>query len=107
MLFLNQQNGDGIRLIVDFKRRIRHAGRCHESVGESGLFNGWHDANDLAFVGDFAGLGRHQMLFMNRGRQGGRVLIADFGAGPAAQIRYLEPWGGSAVLNSWRRTTTC
>ena len=34
---------------------------------------------DIKLVGDFMGLGHDQVLFINTGGSGGRVLIADLG----------------------------
>jgi hypothetical protein len=57
---------------------------------------------DLQLVGDFMGLGRDQVLFINRSGGGGRVMIADFSGGqPPAQVRYWENWGQSPLLDGW------
>ena len=37
-----------------------------ENWGQSTLLNGWHDSDDIQLVGDFRGVGRDQMLFVNR-----------------------------------------
>ena len=52
--------------------------RYWENWGDSPLLNGWHEAGDIKLVGDFMGLGHDQVLFINTGGDGGRVLIADF-----------------------------
>jgi IgA peptidase M64 len=75
--------------------------RYWENWGQSTLLNGWHDAGDLQLVGDYRGLGCDQVLFINRGGSGGRVMIADFGGGVPAQVRYWENWGQDPLLNGW------
>ena len=72
-----------------------------ESYGFSTLFNGWHDSNDVTLVGDFTRSGHDQVLFINRGGSGGRVMIADFSAGLPAQVAYWESYGDSFNLNGW------
>ena len=104
VMFLNMQRGDGRVRIDDF--RVVGSGapvtRYEEITAESPLLDGWHDRNDWAFAGDFTGLGRDQVLFMNRSGSEGRVLVADFGAGKPAIVRYLEAWGGATALNDWQ-----
>jgi hypothetical protein len=90
-------------MITDFSTgRAPAQVRYLESWGESPRLDGWHDANDLQFVGDFLGLGRQQVMFINRSGTAGRVMITDFSTGRApAQVRYLESWGDSFVLDGW------
>ena len=49
------------------------------------------------------GLGHDQVMFLNRTNAGdGRVMVADFSSGnPPAQVKYLEQWGQSALLDGW------
>jgi hypothetical protein len=105
VLFVNRQNaGDGRVMIADFSDGNPPAEvRYWENWGQSPLFNGWHDDGDLQLVGDFMGLGRDQVLFINRqNANDGRVMIADFGDGnPPAEVRYWENWGQSNLLNGW------
>ena len=37
-----------------------------EDWGQSPILDGWHDPEDIQLVGDFRGLGRDQVLFINR-----------------------------------------
>ncbi|WP_223635776.1 M12 family metallopeptidase [Corallococcus sp. EGB] len=73
-----------------------------EAWNASGLLNGWHNPSDIKLVGDFRGLGYDQMLFINTDGLNGRVMVADFRDGVApAEVRYLEPWGLSGLLDGW------
>src|SRR5690606_30056156 len=73
-----------------------------ELWGASDRLDGWHDSNDLTLVGDFVGAGHDQVLLLNRSGGGGRIMIADFSDGAApAEIKYLEMYGQSSVLNGW------
>jgi hypothetical protein len=108
VMFINRDPGQtgGRVLIADFSQGVPPAqGLYWENWGESELLNGWHDPEDLQLVGDFMGLGRDQVMFINRdpGQTGGRVLIADFSQGAPAQfnVTYWENWGQSELLNGW------
>jgi hypothetical protein len=105
VIFFNQtDSGDGRMLIADFKSGGPPATvRYWESWDQSAVLNGWQDAGDLRFVGDFMALGYDQILFINRQNAGdGRVLVADFKSGqPPATVRFLESWGQSPVLDGW------
>lgn len=70
------------------------------------LFNGWIDWNDAIVAGDFRNSGHDQLLFVNRGGSGGRVMIADFSTGVPAQPVYWESYGDSTAfyLNGWLDT---
>ena len=103
VLFLNRFESGGRVMVADF--RDGHApveALYWENWSDSTLLNGWHDDNDWAHVGDFMGLGHDQIMFMNRSGEAGRVLVADFGAGAPAKVRYLEGWGASPLLNGWQ-----
>jgi hypothetical protein len=89
-------------MVADFSGGVPAQVRYWENWGQSNLLNGWHDPGDIQLVGDFRGLRRDQVLFINRGGSGGRVMIADFGDGnPPAEVRYWENWGQSTLLNGW------
>jgi len=78
--------------------------RYHERAGQSNWLDGWLDSIDRPFVGDFLGIGRTQICCLNRSWQGGRVLVADFGATTdtgTAQVLYYEPYGETGWLNGW------
>lgn len=105
VLLLNMQWGVGRVRILDFRCGAdAPITRYLEAQTDSPLLNGWQDRSDRAFAGDFTGLHRDQMLFMNMSGVQGRVLIADFGLGKPARVRYLEQWGASPVLNGWQDT---
>jgi hypothetical protein len=59
------------------------------------------DRTDIQLTGDFMGLGRDQVLFINTDGNFGRVQIVDFSQGVPAQRRYLEWYGDSNVLDGW------
>jgi hypothetical protein len=102
VLFINRGGSGGRVMVADFSGGVPAQVRYWENWGQSNLLNGWHDAGDIQLVGDFRGLGRDQVLFINRGGSGGRVMIADFGDGhPPAEVRYWENWGQSNLLNGW------
>jgi hypothetical protein len=103
VLFLNRFPSGGRVMVADFRDgRAPVEPLYWENWSDSPLLNGWHDDDDWAHVGDFMKLGRDQIMFMNRSGEAGRVLVADFGAGAPAKLRYLESWGASALLNGWQ-----
>lgn len=78
--------------------------RYQERAGQSTWLDGWLDSIDAQLVGDFLGIGRAQVCFINRSWQGGRVMVADFGATNdtgTAQTLYFEPYGETGWLNGW------
>ena len=101
-LFLLNRGGSGGRvMIVDFSPGFAWV-RYHEAYGAAGDLNGWHDSNDVAIAGDFRGLGYDQVLFINRGGSGGRMLVAGFrdGAAPIDWL-YYEHYGWGSYFNGW------
>lgn len=90
-------------LVADFSRgNPPLTSRYWEYWGTSPALNGWHDANDLQFAGDFMGLGHDQMLLINRDGAGGRVMVIDFSKGsPPGDVKYWEDWGTFPALNGW------
>jgi hypothetical protein len=65
---------------------------------------GWHDANDKLLAGDFYGLGRSQLLFMNTAGFDGAFLISAFDAAShQLQTLALVPWSPSLTtsLSGW------
>jgi hypothetical protein len=67
-------------------------------------FGGWFNANDKILGGDFTGLGRSQLLFMNVDGSGGAFLMAAVD-GPSSQLQTLAlvPWSAalSTSLAGW------
>jgi tyrosinase len=54
-------------MIADFSAGTAPAAVHYwEDWGQDPLFDGWHDDEDRAYVGDFMGLGRDQLLSINR-----------------------------------------
>jgi hypothetical protein len=103
LLFVNRGLGNGRILIADFRDgQVPITWRYFESYSDGVFLNGWHDAGDLLFAGDFRGLGRDQVLFVNRGPGNGRVLVTDFGDGafPAEWHLYLS-YAQATALNGW------
>ncbi|AUX38969.1 uncharacterized protein SOCE26_003500 [Sorangium cellulosum] len=67
VMFINTEGAPGHVLIADFRDGVPGAEvRYLESWGYSALLGGWHDARDVLRVGDFAGRGYDQVLFLNR-----------------------------------------
>jgi hypothetical protein len=99
VLFLNRDGGGGRILIADFSDGAAPiAWRYYEAYADGVYLNGWHDGGDDMLAGDFRGMGRDQVLFINGGPGingvlgDGRVLIVDFGDGafPAEWQLYLS-----------------
>jgi hypothetical protein len=74
-----------------------------ERIGQSDWLDGWLDSTDLRFSGDFLGIGRAQLLCINRSSSsGGRVMLADFGSrSETGRALYYEAWNENASLNGW------
>jgi hypothetical protein len=60
----------------------------YESWGYSNLLGGWIYDGDRKLVGDFRGLGRDQVLFINRQQGGGKIHIVDYQGAAPGQINY-------------------
>ncbi|WP_437676966.1 trypsin-like serine peptidase [Sorangium sp. So ce131] len=103
VMFINNGVGPGRVLIADFSDGAAPATAVYrEDWGRSNLLDGWHDAGDLQLVGDFAGRGYDQVLFLNKGSGTKRVLVADFRDGAApAEARYRELRGDHPLLDGW------
>ncbi len=92
VLLLDRQHGEGRVRVLDLRGTGDPATWYREDRAESALLDGWHDAlGDWIFAGDFAGLGRDQLLFFDRRGQGDLAMSVDFGAGKPAGVRYLQP----------------
>ena len=105
LLSVNRRGGGGGRLMIaDFSAGGPPATvRYWENWGRPSLFDGWQDDGDLALVGDFMRRGYDQLLSVNRGGSGGRLMIADFSAGgPPAAVRYWENWGRPSLFDGWQ-----
>jgi molybdate-binding protein len=100
-MFVNRQQGGGKIHIVDYQGAAPGQINYYESWGDSSMLGGWLDDGDVQLVGDFRGLGYDQVMFVNRQAGGGKVMIVDYKAAVPGQIRYVESWGGSSLLNGW------
>jgi len=58
--------------------------------------------NDSQIVGDFMGLGHSQIMYINRGGYGGKVMIQDY-ANNSSQggLKYFEFWFQDTSLDGW------
>ncbi len=103
VLFINTSGAGGRLKIVSFLESSSMSTTLYrEDWGESTALNGWHNANDLLYAGDFMGFGHDQLLFINRSGRGGRVKIVDFSGGTVpAKTLYRENWGDSTSLDGW------
>jgi hypothetical protein len=101
VLFINRTPGGNRVLIADFSQGPPVRPLYLEVWGQHGELDGWHDPEDLQFVGDFMGAGHDQVLFINRTSGGNRVLVADFSQGPPVRPLYLEAWGQHGELDGW------
>jgi hypothetical protein len=103
VLFINRSGVHGRMLIADFRDGAAPiAWQYYEHYDWGVYFNGWHDAGDLIIPGDFRGLGRDQVLFINRGPGAGRVLITDFGDGAfPAEWQFYKSYGEAGILDPW------
>jgi hypothetical protein len=104
LLMINHGPGSGRIFIADHRDGVGDTeARYWESVGQSHVLDGFLDADDLAFAGDFLGLGHDQVLFINRGGTGHHVMIADFSDGaPPVEVKYLEDYGLSHALDGFQ-----
>jgi hypothetical protein len=99
VLFVNRGPGAGRILIADFRDGATPIEwGYYEAYSDGTQLNGWHDAGDLMFAGDFRDMFRDQVMFINRGA-GNRVLIVDFGDAtfPAEWQLLLSPTQATAL----------
>ena len=89
--------------VVEFTEGQPAASVLREPLGQSAMLNGWLDAEDGQIVGDFRGLGRDQLLCINRAGSAGRLMLCDLG-GTAAQVVYWESYGDSPLFAGWLDT---
>jgi M6 family metalloprotease-like protein len=103
VMFVNRSGTEGKVMIGDFSSgKPPVAVKYLEKWGDSPALNGWLDADDYCLVGDFVGLGHDEVMFINSGGSGGKVMVADFGAGhPPVKTRYWEDWGQNTALSGW------
>jgi hypothetical protein len=102
VMYVNRSGTDGKVMIVDYAGAVPGSAKYFEMWGQSPLLGGWLDGDDLQLVGDFMGLGHSQVMYVNRGGTGGKVMIVDYAGGAApGTVKYLESWGQTAQLGSW------
>jgi len=101
ILYINRGGAGGLLRIAGYADGTSPTESLYwESYGESVLFNGWLDADDVQVAGDFLGRGHDQLLLVNRGGSAGRVMIVDFASG-APQVGYFSSYGADPTLNGW------
>ena len=90
-------------IIADFRAGKKSASfKYLENWDETSGFDGWLDADDTQLVGDFMGLGHSQVLFVNHGHAGGKIMIDDFSQGkPPANVKYWESWDKGTIFQGW------
>ncbi|WP_233166308.1 serine protease [Archangium sp. Cb G35] len=106
VMFINRDGVGGKVMVVDYKAGIVPGTvRAHESWTGPSWLGGWIDDGDLQRVGDFRGLGHDQVMFINRGGIGGKVMVLDYSVsvqpGLLGTQVYSEAWGQSAQLDGW------
>jgi hypothetical protein len=113
VLNFNTQTQDG----AIFVRALGGTGSGGTMTGEASInwtpalassLAGWHDANDKLLAGDFTGLGRSQLLFMNVDGAGGAFFMAAVdGANSQLQTLAIIPWSASlsTSLAGWMDAT--
>jgi hypothetical protein len=103
MMHFNRQVGGGRLMILDYAAgAVPGQVKYWEDWGQSPLLNGWVDDGDLQLTGDFLGLGRTQVMYVNRQVGGGKIMIVDYASGAApGQVKYWENWGQSPLLSGW------
>lgn len=100
LLFVNRQHGAGRFLLVDLRWSATPLIWWNEAASLYPAQSPWHDAlSDWSYTGDFAGLGRDQVLFLNRRGSGDRAVVADFGGGMPATVRYRQGFGLPSYLD--------
>jgi len=101
LLLINRGGSAGRVMIIDFASGTPSIGYFSTYTTDPWL-NGWHDTNDGLLAGDFSGDGHDQVMFINRGGTGGRVLINDFSSGVAPGAwTYIESYTDGVFLNGW------
>jgi hypothetical protein len=102
VLYINRGGSGGKVRIADYANGTSPTESLYwENWGQDPLLNGWLDSNDAQIVGDFLGRGYDQVLYLNRGGSGGRVMIVDYSAGVVpGSIGYWESYS-TTTLNGW------
>lgn len=106
VLFINRNHTKEEKekiMIVDFSNgKDLPSFNYQENWGETIQFAGWLDTDDTQLVGDFMHLGHSQVLLVNHGHNGGKIMIVDFSQGkPPAEIKYWEHWNSGTILEGW------
>ncbi|WP_144370050.1 LGFP repeat-containing protein [Myxococcus stipitatus] len=101
MLINNSPYGGRIQVMDYGTTTLGGVIKYRETYEESAVFNAWHDNEDVLLSGDFMGLGRDQVMFINR-NPGDRIMVADFGdTQPLAKIRYFMSAANATYLQGW------
>lgn len=93
-------NGDKI-VIEDFSQGKASAIiRYSEVLANNSALKNLAYAEDTQFAGDFLGREYSQVLFIDRNPKGGRLVIADFSKGKAAEMTEISEIDGNSTLLS-------
>jgi len=107
LLFIKRSGESGKVAVVDYSTAVLGGvARASETLtSASWLSSEWLDEDDLRLVGDFRGLGRAQVMFINRGGTGGKRMVLDYALNvPPTQLGtavYQEPWSTPGHLTNW------
>ncbi|MFP2907693.1 M12 family metallopeptidase [Pyxidicoccus sp. 3LFB2] len=107
LLFINRSGESGKVAVVDYSTGVLGGvTRASELwTSASWLSADWLDADDLRLVGDFRGLGHDQVMFINRGGTGGKLMVLDYALNVTpSQLGtavYQEPWSTPGHLTAW------
>jgi len=107
-LFINRNHTKDEKekvILLDFSSDISSPSiKYQENWKDGSLPPSWFDTNDTQLVGDFMGRGHSQMLFVNHGKNRGKIAIIDFsksGGKPPASILVADKWNGSGLFEGW------
>jgi hypothetical protein len=103
VMYVNRGGAGGKIMILDYASGVPGGvARYFEGWGATPLLDGWLDGNDLQLTGDFLGLGHSQVMYVNRGGTGGKIMVVDYASGATGgAVKYFEGWGATPLLNGW------
>ncbi|WP_163999260.1 M12 family metallopeptidase [Pyxidicoccus caerfyrddinensis] len=107
LLFINRSGESGKVAVVDYSTGVLGGvARASETwTSASWLSGDWLDEDDLRLVGDFRGLGHDQVMFINRGGAGGKLMVLDYSLNVTptqlGTAVYQEPWSTPGNLTYW------
>ncbi|WP_158622199.1 M12 family metallopeptidase [Corallococcus sp. CA047B] len=107
LMFINRSGESGKVAVVDYSTGVLGGvTRASELwTSASWLSSDWLDEDDRRLVGDFRGLGHDQVMFINRGGTGGRLMVIDYALNVTptqlGTAVYQEPWSTPGHLTNW------